>query len=102
MKRFVSLILTLGLVIALAAPASAARARAAVMHLQLAEGSVSIQDSGGSSLSYVENMRLYSGYTVATGSGSSAYILLDDTKAVKLDRDTTVTIKNPDGSSRSS
>ncbi len=93
MKRLVSLILTLGLLTVLAAPASAARARAAVMRLQLAEGSVSIQDAGGSSLSYVENMRLYSGYTVTTGSGSSAYILLDDTKAVKLDRDTTVTIK---------
>jgi hypothetical protein len=93
MKRFLSLILTLGLLITLAEPASAAAARAAVMRLQLAEGSVSVQDSVGNSLSYVKDMRLYSGYTVSTGSDSSAYILLDDTKAVKLDRDTTVTIR---------
>ncbi len=93
MKRLISLMLTLGLLLALATPASAARARAAVMRLQLAEGSVSVQDAAGNSLSYQLNMRLYSGYTVSTGSGSSAYILLDDTKAVKLDSDTTVTIK---------
>ncbi len=93
MKRVFSLILILILMLGLAAPASAAKAKAAVMRLQLAEGSVTVMDAGGKVLTYQKDMRLYSGYTVSTDSAGSAYILLDDTKAVKLDRNTTVTIK---------
>ena len=93
MKKLLSLLLTLVFMMGLATPASAAKAKAATMRLQLAEGSVSIRDAAGIPVPYISNMRLYSGYTVSTGDGSSAYILLDDTKAVKLDRNTTVLIK---------
>lgn len=93
MKKLLSLLLTLVFLMGLATPASAAKAKAATMRLLLAEGSVSIRDAAGIPVSYISNMRLYSGYTVSTGDGSSAYILLDDSKAVKLDRNTTVLIK---------
>ena len=93
MKKILSLVLALVFLLGLATPASAAKAKAATMRLQLAEGSVTICDAAGIPVSYQSNMRLYSGYTVATGDSSSAYILLDDAKAVKLDRNTTVLIK---------
>ena len=93
MKKILCLVLSLVLLLGLAMPASAAKAKAATMRLQLAEGSVTIRDAAGIPVSYQANMRLYSGYTVATGDSSSAYILLDDSKAVKLDRNTTVLIK---------
>ncbi len=93
MKRIITLLLSLVLLLGLAAPASAAKARAAVMRLQLTEGSVSVCDAAGVPVTYQKNMRLYSGYTVSTSDDGCAYILLDDTKAVKLDRSTTVQIK---------
>lgn len=93
MKRFLTLVLTLVFLLGLAAPASAAKAKAATMRLQLAEGSVTVRDAAGIPVSYKSNMQLYSGYTVTTGDKSSAYILLDDSKAVKLDRNTSVLIK---------
>ncbi len=93
MKRFAAAFLTLAFLLGLSTPASAAKAKAAIMRLLSTEGTVFICDAGGRSVEYQKNMRLYSGYTVSTGSGSSAYILLDDTKAVRLDRNTTVNIK---------
>ncbi len=93
MKRLCSLILAVFLTLGLASPASAAKAKAAVMRLQLAEGSISVRDAAGVPIRYQKDMRLYSGYSVSTGSDGSAYILLDDEKAVKLDRSTTVLIK---------
>ncbi len=93
MKRFNAALLTLVFIFALASPAAAAKAKAAVMRLQVAEGGVAVRDAAGVPIYYHKDMRLYSGYTVTTDSNGSAYILLDDEKAVKLDRNTSVLIK---------
>ena len=93
MKRLLALVFTLVLLLGLAAPASAAKAKAVVLRLQVAEGSVYVRDAAGVPVTYTKDMRLYSGYSVSTDDKSSAYILLDEDKAVKLDRNTTVAIK---------
>ena len=82
MKRLLTLILALVLLIGLAMPASAAKARAATMRLEVVEGSVTVKDAGGVELVFSKDMRLYSGYSVSTGDNSSAYISLDDEKAI--------------------
>ena len=93
MKRLLALLFTLVLLLGLAVPASAAKAKAVVLRLQVAEGSVYVRDAAGVPVTYTKDMRLYSGYSVSTDDKSSAYILLDEDKAVKLDRNTTVAIK---------
>ena len=93
MKRLLALLFALVLLLGLAAPASAAKAKAVVLRLQVAEGSVYVRDAAGVPVTYTKDMRLYSGYSVSTDDKSSAYILLDEDKAVKLDRNTTVAIK---------
>ncbi len=93
MKRWITLLLTFVLTLGLAAPASAAKAKAAVMRLQLVEGTVSIRDAAGVPVSFQKDMRIYSGYTITTGEDGCAYILLDETKAVKLDKNTSVLVK---------
>ena len=67
------------------------------MRLTATEGTVTLQNADGKALSAREGMRLYSGYTVTTGSRSYAYITLDSTKVVKLDANTTVQLSK-DGS----
>ena len=93
MKRLLALLFSLVLLLGLAVPAYAAKAKAVVLRLQVAEGSVYVRDAAGVPVNYTKDMRLYSGYSVSTDDKSSAYILLDEDKAVKLDRNTTVAIK---------
>ncbi len=70
---------------------------AADMRLEKAEGSVQLTNRDGRALSLREGMKLYSGYGVATGEGSCAYIRLDADRAVKLDANTRVTILKQNG-----
>ena len=55
------------------------------MRLTRAEGCVFLKDESGTDLSFRENMRLYSGNTVATEADSRAGISLDKTKIITLD-----------------
>lgn len=55
------------------------------MRLTAAESTVTLKNADGKALSARDGMRLYSGYTITTGSRSYAYITLDSTKVVKLE-----------------
>ncbi len=93
MKKLLTIFLTLALLLGLASPALAATPKAVTMRVELVEGSVTIKDAGGVTLDYFEGIQLYSGYSVETGDDSCAYISLDDSKAIKLSMNTSVTIK---------
>ena len=86
MKRVGTLLLALIMAFSLAMPAAAAeKATATTMRLMETEGTVSVKNAAGKTLSVKDNMRLYNGYEVATKAKSYAYISLDSSKAVKLD-----------------
>ena len=93
MKKIMALILSLLLLLGLAMPAAAATAKATTMRLQVVEGTVTVLDASGVNQTFNAGMRLYSGYSIATADASYAYISLDDTKAIKLDMNTRVSIK---------
>lgn len=88
MKKSVAIVMALTLILNFGFFASAETvesADASTMRLARAEGSVFLKDESGTALSYRENMRLYSGNTVATEADSRAGISLDETKIVTLD-----------------
>ena len=58
---------------------------ASVMRLSTVEGTVTVEEAGGKTMPVLKNMRLHSGYTLETGQNSYAGLMLDDTKAAKLD-----------------
>ncbi len=95
MRKLLTFLLSLLLLLllGLAMSASAATAKAVTMRVELVEGSVTIKDASGVTLEFFEGMQLHSGYSVETGDDSSAYISLDDDKAIRLDWGTAVTIK---------
>ncbi|MBR0312700.1 MAG: FecR domain-containing protein, partial [Oscillospiraceae bacterium] len=94
MKKRISLILALSLLLTLSVPAAAANdAVGTTLRLTETKGTVTVKTAAGKSKSVVKSMRLYNGYTVGTGASSSAYIGLDDTKAVQLDASGLVEIK---------
>ena len=94
MKKAISLILAFSFLLALTVPAAAAdSAVGTTLRLTETKGTVTVKTAAGESKSVVKSMRLYSGYTVGTGASSSAYIGLDDTKAVQLDSSGMVEIK---------
>ena len=94
MKRLISLVLALSCLLTLTVPASAAdNATGTTLRLEETKGTVTVKTASGESKSIVKSMRLYNGYSVATGASSSAYIGLDDTKAVQLDSSGMVEIK---------
>ena len=88
MKKSVAIFMALTLILSLsffAAAETVESADASTMRLARAEGCVFLKDESGTELSYRENMRLYSGNTVATEADSRAGISLDKTKIVTLD-----------------
>ena len=86
MKQVFSWLLVLSFLLALSVPAAAANdATGKTLRLEETTGSVTVRDASGKNKAVRAGMRLYSGYTVETGASSSAYISLDETKAVKLD-----------------
>ena len=88
MKKSVAIFMALTLILSLsffAAAETVESADASTMRLARAEGSIFLKDESGTELSYRENMRLYSGNTVATEADSRAGISLDKTKIVTLD-----------------
>ena len=87
MKKSVAIFMALTLILSLsffAAAETVESADASTMRLARAEGCVFLKDESGTELSYRENMRLYSGNTVATEAASRAGISLDETKIVTL------------------
>ena len=88
MKKSVAIFLALTLILNLgffAAAETVESADASTMRLARAEGGVFLKDESGTALSFRENMRLYSGNSVATEADSRAGISLDETKIITLD-----------------
>ena len=71
---------------------------AAAMHLTRAEGSVAVSNGGGKDIPVWDNLNLYSGYEINTGSASYAWISLDDVKLTKMDEKSQIAIQK-DGKS---
>lgn len=92
-RRIFSALLALALLLGLTQPALAADT-AAVMQLSATEGTVTASSASGRSMALRANMRLYSGYQVATSANSYAWINLDSTKLIKLDANTKVEIRS--------
>ena len=66
---------------------------AAAMHLRRTEGTVSVSDGDGKDLPALDNLGLYSGYSVGTHPASYAWIDLDDVKLAKLDQNSEIAIR---------
>ena len=92
MKRVLSIVLTLVLTLSLAASALADTAKGTTLRLASFNGTVSMTNASGKSVTPKADLRLYNGYGVETGAKSDAYISLDSSKAVKLDAGTSVTV----------
>lgn len=91
-KKIFSGFLVLVLLLGTVQPALAAET-AATMKLSATEGTVTVSNASGRSLTVRDNMRLYSGYQVETAANSYAWINLDDTKLIKLDASTEAEIR---------
>jgi autotransporter-associated beta strand protein len=86
MKRILSLMLLLLLAFNLAVPAEAKDdAVGTTIRLSEMSGKVKVKNASGKDVNARTDMRLYNGYTLETGKDGTAYISLDDTKALKLD-----------------
>ena len=65
---------------------------AATMHLKRTVGTVTVSDDAEKDVPLLENLSLYSGYGVDTGSESYAWISLDDVKLAKMDQESEIAI----------
>ena len=97
LKRVLCALLASAMVVVPVTPASAATARATTMKLEKAEGSVTLKTQNGSARKITNGMRLYNGNALSTASSSYAYISLDSTKAVKLDQNSSATLRQSGG-----
>jgi len=93
-KRMIGLMMAMVLFVGLMAPAAAAdSAVGTTLRLDKAEGTVTVSNASGKAQTIKEGMRLYSGYTVTTGTKSGAYVSLDGSKAIKLDSSSSAEIR---------
>ena len=92
MKKLIAPILILVMLLCLAAPAAAEGDDGDGMVVHPVEGRVVVRDPGGSAAEAEGDVTVASGYTVETRNGSCAYIYLDESKTVKLDMNTVVTV----------
>ncbi len=94
MKRIVSLLLVLLLVLLSFGPAVAAsKDKGTTITLTETKGTVTVYNASGKKITLRANMPLNNGYTVQTAKASSAYIALDNTTAIQLDAATRITVK---------
>ncbi|WP_081673448.1 FecR family protein [Butyrivibrio sp. FC2001] len=64
-----------------------------IMRMEKYEGTVGVSDDKGKAISVMEKMRLNDGNQISTKKKSYAYISLDDTKAVKLDAESSLEVR---------
>lgn len=95
MKKLITLLLALTFMMAMSTVSiyAADKAVATTMKMAGVEGSISVVNASGKDVNVKNDMRLLSDYTIKTGAASYAYISLDDSKAVKLDQNTKVTVE---------
>ncbi|MBR5816828.1 MAG: FecR domain-containing protein, partial [Anaerotignum sp.] len=94
MKKFLSFLLMLAMVVTmLPGTAFAANNTATTMRLAKTQGKVAVTNTTGKEVKQTSNMKLYNGYKLKTGANSYAWISLDDTKAVKLDANSVVSVQ---------
>ncbi len=75
---------------------AAEKAEGKVIRLESFTGKISVVSGTGKEQSVNEKMRIFDGYTVITSSNSSAYLSLDNTKSIKLDQNTKISILKKD------
>ena len=93
-RRVLSLLLALVTALGCMPAASAeGSAKATVMRLQKTEGTVSVTDGGGESVSVWDSLRLYNGYQIETEEASYAWINLDDSKLIKEDASSDISVR---------
>ena len=94
MKKFLTFLLTLAMVVSmLPAAAFAANNTATTMRLAKTQGTVAVTNATGKKVTQTGNMKLYNGYKIKTGAKSYAWISLDDTKAAKLDANSVASVQ---------
>ncbi len=74
-------------------PVDAATAKGTTLRLEATEGTVTLSNAQGKDKSIKDGMKLYKGDVASTAAKSYAYISLDSTKAVKMDENSAVSIK---------
>jgi len=92
-KRILALTLALSLLLA---SCGGGGAEATTMRLRKTEGTVGVSDGEGKKVEPGDDLRLYSGYGVNTGSESYAWIDLDNVKLTKLDQNSEIAITKED------
>ena len=94
MKKFLTFLLTLAMVVSmLPAAAFAANNTATTMRLAKTQGTVAVTNATGNKVTQTGNMKLYNGYKIKTGAKSYAWISLDNTKAAKLDANSVASVQ---------
>ncbi len=92
-QRVLSLLLACVMLLTCAPTAFAESTEAALMRLMKTEGTVSVTNSKGRSVTVRDDMRLNSGYGLETEEASYAWINLDDAKLVKMDAVSEISIR---------
>ena len=92
-QRILSLLLACVMLLTCAPAAFAESTEAALMRLMKTEGTVSVTNSKGRSVTVRDDMRLNSGYGLETEEASYAWINLDDAKLVKMDAVSEISIR---------
>lgn len=70
----------------------AKNAEGETIRLEKAEGTVHVKNAAGKDISVQQGMQLYSGYSISTDAKSYAYLSLDESKVVKTDEATEITV----------
>ncbi|MCI9505144.1 MAG: leucine-rich repeat protein [Oscillospiraceae bacterium] len=92
-QRLLSLLLACVICLTCAPTAFAESAVAASMRLMKTEGTVSVSNSSGRTVTQTERMSLRSGYQLETAEKSYAWINLDDVKLAEMDAVTEISIR---------
>jgi hypothetical protein len=91
--RILSLVLCIGMALAIMVQAQVITKTPTPFTLGEPNGTVDVFDGSGKQLTVANSMKLYSGYTVRTGSDSSVYISLDTAKSIELGPSSMATVR---------
>ena len=93
-KRLFALLMAVVMMMAMSPVVHAAdSAIGSTLRLEKTEGTVTIENKNGKTISVRDGVKLYDGYTITTGAASYAYISLDGTKVVKLDANASAEVR---------